>query len=118
MTGPGVNVLCKKAIQYIVETMAELWQKRLPFALLTACLIFASVSSKGFVLVNFDHVHTGEQCSLCMQIEIAQKLLEGPRACLPVFVCGLVLPGPAVRNPSCPSVVPQTLVGLKTKNNS
>jgi hypothetical protein len=99
--------------------MAELWQKRLQFALLTACLIFASLFAKDFVLVNLDHVHTGEQCSLCLQIEIVQKLLEGlGRVGLLALVCGLVPQDLAVRNRSCLALVPQTLVELKTKNNS
>jgi hypothetical protein len=105
--------------QYIVENMANLRQKRLLLALLTACLVFAALFSEGFVLANLNHVHVGEHCSLCLQIEIVQKLLEGlGRAGLFALVACLVPESSALKNRLCFSFAPQTLVALKTKNNS
>jgi hypothetical protein len=73
----------------------------------------------GFVLANLNHAHTGEECSLCLQIEIVQKLLEGPgRAGLFALAACLVPESSVAKNHLFLSVVPQTLVALKTKNNS
>jgi hypothetical protein len=105
--------------QYIVENMANLSQKRLLLALLTACLVFAALFSQGFVLTNLNHVHTEEHCSLCLQIEIAQKLLEGlGRIGLLVLAACLVPESSALRSRLWLSVASQTLVALKIKNNS
>jgi hypothetical protein len=99
--------------------MTKLRQKRFSLALLTACLVFAAVFSQGFVLANLNHVHTGEQCSVCLQMEIAQKLLEGlARAGLLALAFCLVPQSSAVKNRLFFFVVPQTLVALKIKNNS
>jgi uncharacterized protein YqhQ len=105
--------------QYIVENMANLRQKRLLLALLTACLVFVSVFSQGFVFANLNHVHVGEQCSVCLQMEIVQKLLEGLErvGLFALFFC-LIPQSSTVKNPLVFFLVPQTLVALKIKNNS
>jgi hypothetical protein len=115
----GAGALRKMFFQYIVENMANLRQKRLLLALLTACLASAALLSEGFVLANLNHAHTGEHCSLCLQIEAAQKLLEGlGRAGLFALAACFALESSALKNRLCFSFAPQTPVSLKTKNNS
>jgi hypothetical protein len=99
--------------------MAGIPHKKLPLVLLTACLAFAALFAEGFVLANTDHVHTGEHCSLCLQIKAAQSLLDGlGRAGLFALASCLVPRLSAVRNYFYFSAAPQTLVTLKIKNNS
>jgi hypothetical protein len=50
---------------------------RLPLIVLTACLALAAVSAEFFVFTHLDHDCIGENCSVCLQIEIAQRVLEG-----------------------------------------
>jgi hypothetical protein len=50
---------------------------RLPLIVLTACLALAAVSAEVFVFTHLDHDCIGEHCSVCLQIEIAQRVLEG-----------------------------------------
>jgi hypothetical protein len=103
----------------MVENMAKIWQKKFFLVLLTACLVFASVFAKDFVLANLNHVHTGEHCSLCLQIEIAQKLLEGlGRIGLFVLAACLIPESSAVKNRLFFFAVPQSLVAQKIKSNS
>jgi hypothetical protein len=119
MTKFGAGALRKMFFQHIVKNMAKLRQKRLLLALLTACLVFAAVFSEGFVLANLNHVHTGEHCSLCLQIEIAQKLLEGlGRIGLFALAACLAPESSVLKNLLCFSFAPQTLVAQKIKNNS
>jgi hypothetical protein len=94
-------------------------RKKLLLTVLAACLGFAALFAGDFVLINLGHAHPGEPCSVCLQLEAAHSLLEGPgRAGLFLFALCLVPQTAAVRNPSCFSGVPQTLVGLNIKNNS
>jgi hypothetical protein len=103
----------------IVNNMVGIPHKKLPLVVLTACLAFAALSAEGFVLANTDHAHTGEHCSLCLQIKAAQSLLEGlGRAALFAPAACLVPQLSAAKNCCYFSAGPQTLVGLKIKNNS
>lgn len=93
---------------------------RLPLIVLTACLALSAVFAGGFVFANLNHDCIGEHCSVCLQIEIAQNLLEGLghftygalAACLvpQIFVI--------IKSRLCFSVLPQTLVELKVQYNS
>jgi hypothetical protein len=114
-----MNALRKMLFHNIVENMAKLRQNGFSLALLTACLVFVSVFSQGFILANLNHVHAGEHCSVCLQMEIAQKLLEGlGRVGLFALVFCLAPQSSAVKNRLFLFVVPRTLVALKIKNNS
>jgi flagellar biosynthesis protein FlhB len=57
--------------------MVEFPQKRLLFVALAACLALAFLWAGIFTLTHLDHDHTGEECSTCLQIEIAQAALKG-----------------------------------------
>jgi hypothetical protein len=50
---------------------------RLSFLVLTACLAIAVVSADVFVFTHLDHDCNGEHCAVCLQIQIAQNMLEG-----------------------------------------
>jgi hypothetical protein len=50
--------------------------KRLSLIVITACLALAAVSADVFVFTHLDHDCTGEDCAVCLQIEIAQNLIE------------------------------------------
>ena len=100
--------------------MVKFSQKRLPRIVLRACLALAAVSAEIFVLTNLDHDCTREHCPVCLQIDIAQNLLEGlGRIGLCAFAACLV---PQIlviiKSSLCFSVLPQTLVGLKVQYNS
>ena len=97
--------------------MVKLPQKRLPPVVLTACLAFAAFFAEGFVLANFDHVHAGEPCSVCLQLEAAHSLLAGlGRIGLFVLAFRFAPQTAAVKNRLCFSPVPQTLVALHIKH--
>jgi multidrug transporter EmrE-like cation transporter len=68
----------------IIFSMVTVVKKRLTgrsprFSLivLTACLALTAVFAEFFVFTHLDHDCIGENCSVCLQIEIAQSLLEG-----------------------------------------
>ncbi|GHV43092.1 hypothetical protein AGMMS49546_23710 [Spirochaetia bacterium] len=87
---------------------------------LTACLALAAVSAGVFVFTNLDHDCIGEHCSVCLQIEIAQNLLEG-LGCIGLFTFAACLISQILvilKSRLCFSFVPQTLVGLKVQYNS
>jgi hypothetical protein len=83
-------------------------------------LIFAAaVFAEVFVFTNLDHDHTGEHCSVCLQIKITH-LLEGlGRICFFAFAAGLIPQTSVItKRCLCFSIVPETLVELKIKYNS
>jgi hypothetical protein len=43
---------------------------------LTACLALAAISAETFVFTHIDHDCTGEDCPVCLQIEIARNALK------------------------------------------
>jgi hypothetical protein len=65
--------------------MVKFSQKRLPLIVLTACLALAAVFAEGFVIEEQDHEHvdasgrsvpTSEDCHICLEIQIAIRLIE------------------------------------------
>jgi hypothetical protein len=93
--------------------------RRLPFIVLTLVLILAAVFAEVFVFTSLDHDHTGEHCSVCLQIEIAHLLERLGRICLFAFAACLIPQTFVImKNRLCFSVVPQTLIELKIKYNS
>ncbi|GHV19963.1 hypothetical protein FACS189494_02780 [Spirochaetia bacterium] len=99
--------------------MVQFSQKRLPLIVLTACLALAAVFAEGFVFTSLDHDCTGEHCSVCLQIEITQNLLEG-LARIGIFtVAACLIPKILViiKNRLRFSFFPQTLVKLKVQYN-
>jgi hypothetical protein len=108
--------------------MVGFLQKRLPgrrnhrlsIAVLTVFLILAAaVCAEVFVFTNLDHAHTGEHCSVCLQIKTA-GLLKGA-GCICFFaLAACLIPQTFViaKSRLCFSVVPETLVELKIKYNS
>jgi hypothetical protein len=92
-------------------------QKRLPLMVITACLALAAVSAEVFVFTRLNHDCTGEHCPVCLQLEIAQNLLEGLGR-IGLFVlaaCFIPLVLVTVRCRLSIAIVPPTLVGLKVK---
>ena len=100
--------------------MAKFPQKRLPLIVLTACLALAAASADVFVLTHLEHDCSGGPCAVCLQIEIAQSLLEGlGRIGLFALALGLV-PQIAViiKGRLFCSIIPKTLISLKVKYNT
>jgi hypothetical protein len=94
--------------------------QRLPFVVLTVFLILAAVVlGEIFVFTNLDHEHTGEHCSVCLQIKITH-LLEGLECiCFFTFAdCRIPQNFLIVKSRLCFSVIPETLIELKIKYNS
>jgi hypothetical protein len=100
--------------------MVKFSQKRLPLIVLMALLLPAAVFAEGFVFTHLDHDCIGEHCSVCLQIEISQSLLEGlGRIGILALAARLILQILIIiKNRLCFSILPQTLVGLKIKYNS
>ncbi|GHV10128.1 hypothetical protein FACS189485_23100 [Spirochaetia bacterium] len=93
---------------------------RLPLIVLTAFLALSAVFAEGFLFTHLDHDCIGEHCSVCLQIEITQNLLEGlGRMGIFALAAGLI-PQIFAITKSRPSfaLIPQTLVCLKIKYNS
>jgi hypothetical protein len=107
--------------------MVKLSQKRLqsgssklPLIVLTVFLLLAAVFAEAFVFTHLDHDCTGNYCSICLQIKIAQNLLEGlGRFSLLALAVSLILQIFVIIKIrlSC-FIVPQTLIALKVKYNS
>ncbi|GHU92154.1 hypothetical protein FACS189479_00160 [Spirochaetia bacterium] len=93
---------------------------RLPLIVLTACLALAAVFAEGFVFTSLDHDCTGEHCSVCLQIEIAQNLLKGLGRIGLFALAACLIPQTTliIKSRLSLALAPQTLVGLKTKYNS
>ncbi|GHU60175.1 hypothetical protein FACS189444_6740 [Spirochaetia bacterium] len=93
---------------------------RLPLIILTACLTLSAVFAEGFVFTNRNHDCTGAHCPVCLQIEIAQNLLEGLGRFSSLALAACLIPQILVilKSRLCFSFVPQTLVGLKVQYNS
>jgi hypothetical protein len=100
--------------------MVKFSQKRLPLIVLTACLALSAVFAEGFVFTHLDHDCIGEHCSVCLQIEIAQSLLEGLGRIGILALAACLIPQIFVIIKNCLyySIVPQTLISLKVKYNS
>jgi hypothetical protein len=65
--------------------MVNFPQKRLPLIVLTACLALAAVFAEAFVIEEQNHEHVdaagrsvpaGEDCHICLEIQIAIRLIE------------------------------------------
>ncbi|GHV82950.1 hypothetical protein AGMMS50212_02900 [Spirochaetia bacterium] len=95
-------------------------QKRLTLIVLTACLALAAVFAESFVFTNLDHDCLGEHCSVCLQIEIAQNVLEGLGriGLFALAACIILQILVIIKNRLRFSFFPQTLVGLKVQYNS
>jgi hypothetical protein len=107
--------------------MVKFWQKRLPggsrrlpLIVLTACLALAAVFAESFVFTHLDHDCIGEHCSVCLQIEIAQSLLQGLGRIGLLALAACLVPQifKAIKSRLSFAVIPLTLVGLKIKYNS
>jgi hypothetical protein len=95
-------------------------QKRPFLIILMACVAFTAVSVGAFVFTHLEHEHTGSDCPICLQIEIAQNLLKGlGLASLVMFFAGF---GAAAKlifaktDFSCFCFL--SLIALKTRYNS
>ncbi|GHV92543.1 hypothetical protein AGMMS50268_30460 [Spirochaetia bacterium] len=111
----------------IKQIMVKLSQKllpgrsrRLPLIVLTVFLALSAVFAEGFVFTHLDHDCIGDHCSVCLQIEIAQNVLEGlGRIGLCALAAGLITQILVIiKNRLRFSFFPQTLVGLKVQYNS
>jgi hypothetical protein len=104
----------------IVQDMFRFWSKGLLLIVLTACLALAAVFAESFIFTHLDHDCIGEHCSVCLQIEIAQGLLEGLGRIGLLALAACLIPRILVNTKSRLSfvVVPHTLVDLKIKYNS
>ncbi|MDR1933550.1 MAG: hypothetical protein LBQ57_12105 [Spirochaetales bacterium] len=58
-------------------SMAKFSRKRLFLVILAACFAFAAISAEVFILTHIEHPCCGEECPVCLQIEIAQDALKG-----------------------------------------
>ncbi|MDR0452835.1 MAG: hypothetical protein LBH15_07305 [Treponema sp.] len=90
------------------------------FAILAGWLALAVVFAGVFVVEELDHECTGEHCSICLQIEIAIRLIEafgriGVAALAAGFAAGLA--GASGKVPAPFRLVPATPVSLKIKFN-
>ncbi|MDR1073764.1 MAG: hypothetical protein LBL45_08840 [Treponema sp.] len=56
--------------------MAHLSRQRLCIVILTAYVALAVAFAEFFVFTNQEHDCLGAHCSICLQIEVAQRLLE------------------------------------------
>ena len=93
---------------------------RLLLIVLTACLALAAVFAESFVFTHLAHDCTGEHCSICLQIKIAQNLLEGLGriGLFALAACFILQIRISIKNWLCFYVFSQTLVGLKVQYNS
>jgi hypothetical protein len=89
-------------------------------AILTAWLALAVVFTGVFVFEELEHECTGEHCCICLQIEIAIRLIEAfGRIGVIALVAGsaAVLAGVSAKAPTVFPPVPATPVSLKIKYN-
>ncbi|MDR1216609.1 MAG: hypothetical protein LBK25_08005 [Treponema sp.] len=56
--------------------MTNSLQKRFWLIVLTACLTVIAIFAEFFICTHLDHDCVGDACSICLQIEVAQHLLE------------------------------------------
>jgi hypothetical protein len=98
--------------------MTKLPQNRFPLVILTGWLVLSVVFAGVFVIEALDHDHTGEQCSVCLQIEIAHRLIEAfGRMGAIVLLAGLAITyaKPTVKFPAFSHLILETPVSLKIK---
>jgi hypothetical protein len=90
-------------------------KKRAPLILLTAIILCGAVIFSGyFIISEIDHDCCGEDCPVCLQIEIAHRALEAfVRAC-PAFLLAVVIVQVTTR-PHSSIFFPATLITLKIK---
>ncbi|MDR0878819.1 MAG: hypothetical protein LBN21_12265 [Treponema sp.] len=100
--------------------MVRFPRNRLLLIALTVFLVFTAVFAEGFVFTHLDHDCIGEHCSVCLQIQIAQSLLEGlARFGIFAIAAGLILQTFVIIKSRLSFVtIPLTLVELKIKYNS
>ncbi|MDR0708799.1 MAG: hypothetical protein LBF77_01890 [Spirochaetaceae bacterium] len=89
-------------------------------AVLTAWLALTVVFAGVFVFEELEHECTGEHCCICLQIEIAIRLIEAfGRIGIIILVAGstAAFAGIFVKTPAVFPFVPATPVSLKIKCN-
>jgi hypothetical protein len=89
-------------------------------AVLTGWLALAVAFAGVFVVEELDHECTGEHCCICLQMEIAIRLIEAfGRIGIGAFAAGFAagLAGLSNKVPACFRFVPATPVSLRIKFN-
>ncbi|MDR2516746.1 MAG: hypothetical protein LBC88_05120 [Spirochaetaceae bacterium] len=93
--------------------------KRLVCLVLTAFLTLAAVFAEIFVFTRHDHEHTGEQCTICLEIQIVRQVLEGAGRAGAAGAAAVLAVRAALRAKRARSLcfIPATPVLLKTRLN-
>jgi hypothetical protein len=98
--------------------MTKLPRKGFSLVVLMGWLVLSVVFAGGFVIEALDHDCTGEQCSVCLQVEIAHRLIEAfGRMGVIVLLAGFVAAyaKPLIKFPAFSRLVLETPVSLKIK---
>jgi hypothetical protein len=96
--------------------MIHVARKRLHLVIITACWILVAVFAEFFILTNLDHDCKGELCTICLHIDIAQRLCEGlGRICIIAGLALVTLRSHALLELIIRRPAPPTLVRLKVK---
>jgi deoxyxylulose-5-phosphate synthase len=100
--------------------MTNAVRKRFCLVVLAALLALAAVCAEVFVFTNLEHEHTGAHCSTCIQIQIAQQILQGLRRVGFAAFCAVfaAYAGRQAKSLEPDCALAQTPVALKVRYNS
>ncbi|GHT49448.1 hypothetical protein FACS1894102_4140 [Spirochaetia bacterium] len=96
--------------------MLKLLQKKFSIIILTTPLVLAAIFTVIFVSTDIDHDCIGERCPVCLQIETAQKMLDGfTDTVLFVIACFVPRIFTGIKKYLPYNIIPKSLLQLKIK---